>query len=403
VPLLAIRGYTAPEVEQTYERARHLATQSSVTGQREQVMALFWLTSYYAVAGRFRSALGLAKKMVKAAEMAGQDELLTVLAHVLTGLPLYFMGRLTEAKDHFALAAAAYRPKIHQRQVHLIGQDPGIAAHAWLAMIHIHQGNIIKAESFVRSALCMSTELKHPYTHAFSLLMAGISPPLFYDVLDEKTAAFVDELHHLAEEKNFYSFKLYAHFYRGFIEARRLLRGGAVYQPLPKNKINHAITQMRRSLEEERASGHMVGLSSRMILLADVYRQCGQIKRGLSLLEEVEAFVDSCDERYFEADLYRLRGELLLCRDPQDTAGMAEHAFEHALSIAQKQGARLFELKAAVRLAKLWVALGRMEQVETLLYKVCAGFPKDLSLPDLDAARCLLAHALNPQKETSLL
>lgn len=348
VPLLSLKGYNAPEVADVYGRALALVSRVRFVDRGDQVKALFWLTSFYAVSSHYQQSLNLAGQMIDLTAGQDEDAIAFVLAHVLSGVPFYFMGRFEEAKHHFEQAVAAYRPEIHQKQVFQIGQDPGVSAYCWLAMICAHSNQRDKADQYAKKALDISMTLDHPYTRAFVLLIAGLSPPLFFQAYaDPAGVAAVKELANLAEIHDFKSFQLYANFYGALFNAH------AALSDRDQKGIDCSIEQMEAALEAERRAGHVAGLSSRLILLAEVYQLAARPDDGLLVLDQAEKFVNQTGERYFEPELHRLRAELLLFHDPGDTAGEAGRALESALAVAQSQGAALFEHRAEVVSARL--------------------------------------------------
>jgi predicted ATPase len=138
-----------------------------------------------------------------------------------------------------------------------------------------------------------------------------------------------------------------------------------------------------------RATGTALWEPYFLALLAEAYGQEGQIEAGLAALSEALAAVQATGERWGEAELYRLRGELLLlppCRD----AHQAETCFQQALAVARQQQAKSWELRAAVSLARLWQKQGKQDEVRALLMPVYGWFTEGLETADLQEARVLL-------------
>jgi predicted ATPase len=136
-------------------------------------------------------------------------------------------------------------------------------------------------------------------------------------------------------------------------------------------------------------------LPNAFAFLARAYGKTGEFEEGLNVLAEGLAWVDSTGERPWEAELYRLRGELLLRRNGREVRTAtclrnAETCFEHAIDIARRQSARSWELRAATSLSRLWQGQGKERQAHILLREICGWFTEGLDTADLREARALL-------------
>jgi len=150
------------------------------------------------------------------------------------------------------------------------------------------------------------------------------------------------------------------------------------------------ITQMRHGLRVWRATGAALAETSYLALMAEVYGEAGQAEEGLRLLAEAFAAVEQREERYFEAELHRLQGELLLAQPAAETEAEAEACFLRATQIAHQQHAKSWELRAAMSLARLWQKQGRPEEARQELDPVYDWFTEGFDTPDLIGARSLL-------------
>ena len=145
---------------------------------------------------------------------------------------------------------------------------------------------------------------------------------------------------------------------------------------------------MRHGLRVWRATGAALAETSYLALMAEACGQAGEAEEGLHLLDEALAAVEQRDERYFGAELYRLRGELLLAQPAAETE--AEACFLRAAQIAREQHARSWELRAVMSLARLWQKQGRPEEARQMLHPVHDWFTEGFDTPDLIDARSLL-------------
>ena len=149
------------------------------------------------------------------------------------------------------------------------------------------------------------------------------------------------------------------------------------------------LAQMHQGLAAHRATGSRIALSGYLALLAEVSGQSGQAEAGLRLLAEALAHVDHTGERYYEAEVYRIKGELLLQQAVPD-APQAEECFQQALAVARRQQARSLELRAAMSLSRLWQQQGKRIEARELLAPIYRWFTEGFDTLDLQEARALL-------------
>jgi len=146
---------------------------------------------------------------------------------------------------------------------------------------------------------------------------------------------------------------------------------------------------MRQALAAWRATGGAVAESWLLGVFVDACGHAGQIEAGLHILDEALTLVDKAGERYWEAELHRLKGELL-CQHTAGQEAQAETCFQQALTVARGQGARRFELRAAVSLARLWQRQGQRAAARQLLAEVYGWFTEGFDTADLQDAKALL-------------
>jgi ATP/maltotriose-dependent transcriptional regulator MalT len=149
------------------------------------------------------------------------------------------------------------------------------------------------------------------------------------------------------------------------------------------------IAQMRQSIAAQQATQSRMSLPWMLARLAAAYGNSGQVEAGLGVLAEALAVVDTTGERFDEAELYRLQGELLL-RQALPDASQAEACFQQALAMARRQQARLWELRAAMSLARLWQQQGKRAEARELLAPIYGWFTEGFDTADLQEARALL-------------
>jgi predicted ATPase len=151
---------------------------------------------------------------------------------------------------------------------------------------------------------------------------------------------------------------------------------------------------MRRGIAIYREQGMVYLVPSLEAALAEAEGGAGETDAGLRRLDDALAELEATDSRWYEAEMHRIRGEILLKRDPADTAA-AEQSLQAAIAIVQSQKARSFELRAALSLAKLCRAADRDADAHAVLAPAVEGFPPTQQFPELTEAQALLA-ALSP-------
>ena len=220
-------------------------------------------------------------------------------------------------------------------------------------------------------ALAEALALAHPFSHTYAL-------GLFFC---HWTGEDVDQTLHRAEtvialstEYGFSMFQLLATMVRGWCLA-------VLGQP------EVGIAQLHQGVSLWRSSGAEVGIPFMLTLLADAYGKAGQPEEGLKQLVEAELSMQIRNERVYETELHRIRGELLM--SVRDFAG-AENSFREAIAVARRKSAKLFELRAAARLAGLWRDQGKRDKARELLAPVYGWFTEGFETRDLKEAKALL-------------
>lgn len=372
--LLAINGYTNPEVKATYDRAYELCHQ--VEAAPELVTSLFWLTSYYVAGGALNQAVTVSEQMLAVVAQHPVSDMLRMLAHVLAGLPHFFLGHNRVALAHFRHASAIYDPPQHQPLVYTFGQDPGMAAMMWQGHVLFHQGCFSEASRCVQQALAWANELDHPYTKTFIELLAGYSPNGYYLRQPEAAKKHVQTAVSLAEKHHFTYLLALANFYLGFETA--------VTQP----HSNDGFSLMEQGIAMEKAVGACLGLSSRYLILAEAHRQLSQLPEAWQAIHQARAEAINRQELYFTPEIERVAGELhLLANEPKQ----AEICWQKAIQLAQQQEATCWELRAVNSLCRFWHSEGQKAKSTALLTPLCTQFKNEYTSPDVEAAHELLA------------
>lgn len=235
-------------------------------------------------------------------------------------------------------------------------------------------GQFSLARSRSEEALRWSRELRHPHVLAHTLTFAAA-----YRLIGRSDLAaleIVDELISLSIEQRFPYWLAAANIIRG----RLLVAGGAPIEGLAVARAGFA---------DRMATGSTFYQTFYLALLAECCAGAGEVEEAATRLASALKLAEDTDERWFEAELHRLNGELILTCSPGD-CGQAEASFHRAIHLAQTQNAKLWELRSAVSLARLWRDQGKRPEARDLLAPVYDSFTKEFDTPDLQDARALL-------------
>jgi class 3 adenylate cyclase/predicted ATPase len=374
--LMATKGAAAPEVERAYTRARDLCQQ---LGETPQLFPVLWgLWYFYFVRAEYRTAQELAEQLLTLARRV-QDRTLLLEAYYTLGATLYTLGEWTQAREHLEQSLALYDPQQYHSLAFMYGeQDPGVICQADIACILWFLGYPDQALQKSHQALTLAQELSHPYSLAFALSFAGTLHQYRREgrAAQERAEATIT----LATEQGFPI----------WIGSGISLRGWALAE---QGQREEGMAQMHQGLAASRATGAELGRSQYLALLAEVYGKAGQAEEGLAALAEALAVVDKNGERFYEAELYRLKGELTLqtsvqSREPR--VKEAEACFHQAIDIARRQQTKSLELRAVMSLARLWQQQGKKDEARQMLAEIYGWFTEGFDTADLKDAEALL-------------
>jgi predicted ATPase len=369
--LMAIKGHAAPEVEHAYTRARVLCQQVENTPQYFRVLRGLWAFSL--ARGVLQSALEWGEQLLTLAQR-GQDPTFLLQAHLALGLPLFHLGECSPARVHLEQGMTFYDIQLHRSLAFRAGQDPGVTSLACVSWALWVLGYPDQAQQRSQEALTLAEELAHSASLAYALHFAGVVHQLRREEHAAHTRA--EAVMMLATEQGFAQ----------RVAQGTILRGWAL---TAQSQEAEGLGQMRQGLAAYQATGAKVGRPHMLALLAEAYTKGRQVDEGLCVLAEALATVHTTGERYYEAELYRLHGELLLARSPACPTA-AETCFQQALTIARRQQAKSWELRAATSLARLSQQQGKHTAAQQLLAEVYSWFTEGFDTADLQEARTLL-------------
>jgi predicted ATPase len=365
------KGWPAPEAEHTLDRALALCDTVGDDGQLAEV--LYGLQSVYAVQARFDEVQRIAERLGILHQRSPGTMLPLYAEYMLNGVRLH-RGELREANDRFAALVAVHDPDQMRHVQEAQGVNYMVHARAWQSHALWCLGYPEAAMSQCRGAVQLARDLAQPFNQA---LAATYLATLMQLCADDATAkAQAEEALALATEHK-------ARYYQAW-SAILVEFARAWEQPDAAH-----ITRLRDSIAAFTASGARLRLPYYLSLLARVCGKAGRGEEGLTVLDEALAAAHARNERWWDAELHRLRAEMLLTHGAQDRD--AEAALLRAVEIARAQQAKSLELRAATSLARLRIAQERADEGQRLLADVYGWFTEGLDTPDLRAAWSLLA------------
>jgi predicted ATPase/DNA-binding winged helix-turn-helix (wHTH) protein len=369
--LLATHGYAAPEVGALYAAAQQRCAQLDAPHQRFPVLRGLWNHAY--VRAELQTAHTLGEQLLSLAHQV-QDPAMLVAAHRDMGATLFQRGAVAAAHRHLAQGIALYESQQYRAAVVRHGQDAGVLCRSYAAAALWHLGYPDQAGTRIQEAVTLAHQLAHP----FSLTVALGEAALFHQGRREgpATQERAEATLGLATAQGFRHWQA-----RGTV-----LRGWALAQ---QGRVQEGLAQLTEGLRAYRATGAQLALPHYLTLLAEVYGIMGQPEAGLTVLTEALALVAHTGVRLWEAELYRLKGALLV-QQSAATQGEAATCFQHALALAQNHHAKAWELRAATSLARLWQQQGQRAEAYALLAPVYGWFTEGFDTADLQEAKALL-------------
>jgi predicted ATPase len=368
--LTAAKGWASPEAGDAYARARELCRDAPDGAQ----VATAWAgaLSYLHNRAQIRVSHELANELLQLSENRNDSET-KLIAHRNVGISLLFRAEFSRALSHLRRSLALYDQTRH-RPPNLTPHDVRVTCESFVAWTHLLLGQSDQALAHSQSALTWARELSHPYTLAFALHVNCVFHQLRCDgaILHERAA----ELVAIATE----------HGFPHFVGTGACFRAWAMLEL--GGPIEDTIRSLQWGLAMKRATGAEIKVPYYFGLLAEAHRRANQIGDAMNLLSEALELVERTDERWYEAELYRLLAEALIAKSDRHEA---ESWLDRALQTAQKQGARRWELHAATSMARLWSDQGKRAHARNLLAPIYRSFNEGFDTRDLKDAATLLA------------
>jgi tetratricopeptide (TPR) repeat protein len=321
--------------------------------------------TFHIVRAEYRLALALGELLARIGKER-DDAFPTLLSCFLQGISRLFLGEFVAARTLLERSMDLADPA--HRTVEGMAYDPYAVVLAWLAVILPPLGYIDQGRSRMDEAVSEARRLRHTQT-----LGVVLTQRAWFDTLIRSPAVHIDELQILATE----------HGFPHYLGMALVCRGGSL---ITLGRAQEGVALVTQGLAELRAIGSAFCTSARLIGLAEGYTSLGQLAEQQNCLDEAEKFVESTEERIIEAELHRVRGDLLIRGDH----AAAEQRYHQAIAIAERQSAKLFQLRASTSLARLWRDQGRRAEAHDLLAPIYGWFTEGFDAPDLKEAKALL-------------
>jgi predicted ATPase len=368
--LIATRGYTDPVVGETYTRARCLC---EILGQdRQLLLVMFGEWLYHVLRGELVPySVDMTEKLLCSARKQ-DDAAVEYLAHTMHLRTFWVLGALTKARSHGERALGLYNPTYSERLAALTAEDPQCATLVFFSLLLVCLGYLDQARAHLDEAVTKARAGGQSHIIAYAAGLACFSNVMLRN--RDALSANVEDVLASSRKYGLPFWEAWGTVFRGYSLAQAGL-------------FEDGIELIRKGSAAFDAIGMVCYRPFRLIMLAEAYGKARQPAVGLKQLAEAAHIIEVTQEREFEAELYRVSGELLTAGDP---AGAEDH-YGRALAVARKQQAKFWELRASTSLARLWRDQGKRNEARELLAPIYGWFTEGFDTPDLKEAATLLA------------
>jgi tetratricopeptide (TPR) repeat protein len=370
--LIATHGPAASTALATFARARELCERLGQPPEYLQVR--FWLATVSVVRGELPQALEAVEGMPSAAEARGNRG---ALLNVIRGraMILMFMGRIVEAHEVLERAIEMFgaSEEADRLAARAAGQDAGVAMLAFAAWVFWILGQVDEAVARMSAALERADAVQHAHTHAYAWYYASVLHALRGEPAIAK--GYAERCLAISEQ----------HGFRQWLGLARAIRGicAAVL-----NASAGRLDEVKTALDEYQRAGYQLGLTAQIALLCPALLLRNEPEAALELIDHGLSIVSGNNERFFEAELYRLKARALFMRGAPNAE--VESLLDQALRTAHSQQARSLELRAATDLAALWMKQGKHARARDVLSSIYGRFTEGFETRDLKEAKGML-------------
>jgi DNA-binding SARP family transcriptional activator/tetratricopeptide (TPR) repeat protein len=397
-PAMLHGGWQAPAYTHALERLANLVQLRELQDDPQRLTALTLLALSAGWSADPERSGRVGEQLLSLAQDGDQRTLL--LAHWALGFSHWLRGQLIPAHEHLSRALALYDPEAGHPLGGLLVGDPGVLARSMLGAVLWQMGYPGQGRAGLEQAVDQAQALQQPSSVAFAHYIAAT----ITSVLGRDAAAALSHCQALDPlGRVSLVYRACAEMVAGQAQAQGGEAGAGTAEP----GLQTGLARVVEAESASQAAGLGGGYAALMLLQADVYARAGQAERGLRAMDRVRAWIDGTGMQGATAEVWRVRGELLLMmddgppmmgdseassstRDPLPLPQEAESCFSRALDIARSQHARWFELRASVSLARLWGSQGRRAEARELLSGIYNWFTEGFDTVDLGEAKALL-------------
>lgn len=388
VPLQAIKGIAAPEVGQALARTQELCQQIGDTPQHLQ--ALLWLAQFHSLRAEYHKAIELFNQVKKISKDA-EDSIHTLASSCFVTWSYFNIGEFLKSRASAEEWIDIYDPAQHAPLAFVYGWDLGVIAKSVDAWALWYLGYPDQAGRSRDEAVALARELDHPHTLVFAITFDIVIRLYRREFQGVKEMA--EELTHFSAEKGLIYWEAHGIFYHGYMQA---LDG----------EFEEGIKKMNQALDTLQAIGAGTCFTRLYSRVMELYIESRQAGKGLSIYEKAMDVLNKYDERYCEAELYRLKGKLLLIQAENgkkqpgkqkkgaEKIGKieqeAESWFRKAIEVSRQQQAKSLELRVVMSLNRLLQKKGKKEEARKMLEEIYGWFTEGLDTQDLKEAKALL-------------
>jgi len=369
--LITTQGYASPEVGRVYTQARLLC---EIAGESDSSTLKVLSGSYlfHVVRAELASAQEIALRYLSVARR-GQDPQLSAAGQFLLGGTLVHSGPL-HAREHLQAALAYCDTTPEYRPFFDFGPELRVIARAHMSYTLWLQGLADQAIEENRRNVTIAEELSHPFSLATALAYSAIQHQ--YRREPEAAEKLADDAAAICHKNGFRYYLSWTPIVRGWARAR-------------KGAVAEGLAEMRDGFAALKATGAMLRGPYYLALIAEIYREMGELEQGWNCLTEAFALGQRSKETWFKPELECIKGDILLDRGEKEEA---EACYREAFRLACDLGTLFFELRAAMRLARLGGSSAQRAKTLVQLGETYRKFDEGFDTPDLVEARELLEH-----------
>jgi adenylate cyclase len=362
-------GYAAPETGANMDRARELCQASQ---DHASLCPVLWgLWAYYLCKGDMKSARENAEQVLNIARTLN-DPILLLGSHVEMAMSRLHQGELVASREHYDEVVKLYDVAQHRRYVQLYRFDPAIHSAGQMVRLLWLLGYPDQARRKAEESVALARGLSSPLSLAFIQLFTA---QLYQNLRDaEKTRETAGECIALCDEQAIQLERAWAECWYGWAIAEL-------------GDTEGGLSQIRSALDTQLAIGSRVARGYAQAVRAEALWHAGRSEEGFEAVEDGLAVSKRNGEPFYDADLWRLKGELL---KTQDKTAEAECCFHKAIEIARQQAGKSLELRASTSLARLWREQGKRKEAQQMLGEIYAWFAEGFDTADLKEAASLL-------------